>query len=213
MLNTVKQKLGQSAITVVCTCLLVLSVTTIALAAAHTVVPGDTLWNIGQRYGVSVQEIQAANNIWTSLIYPGDILYIPDGAPAALSSNVASRGTARPSSRDVQLLAQMIRAEAEGEPYEGKVAVGAVILNRLETPNFPKTLAGVLYETDAFEPMLNGSFYQPPDEESIRAAYDAMAGKDPTGGALYFYNPATAQSPWIFTRQIITQIGNHVFAK
>ncbi|MDK2927797.1 MAG: N-acetylmuramoyl-L-alanine amidase [Bacillota bacterium] len=190
--------------------LLVFGVSAPAAAAAYTVQPGDSLWLIGQRYGVSVTALQQANGLWTDLIYPGDVLTIPDGGtPAAL----ASRGSARPSMREVELLAQMITAEAQGEPYEGKVAVGAVILNRLRDPRFPNTLEGVLYETDAFEPILNGTFYQTPDAESIRAAQDALAGWDPTGGALYFYNPSRAWSTWIFSRPVLTQIGNHVFAK
>ncbi|MDK2855358.1 MAG: N-acetylmuramoyl-L-alanine amidase [Bacillota bacterium] len=187
---------------------LVLGAPAFAAAQAYTVQPGDTLWFISQRYGVTVEDLRRANNIWTDLIYPGDVLTIPDRAPA-----LASRGTPRPSSREVQLLAQMIQAEAQGEPYEGKVAVGAVILNRLRDPRFPNTLEGVLYEADAFEPIMNGTFYQAPDEESIRAALDALSGVDPTGGALYFYNPATAWSPWIYTRPVVTQIGHHVFAK
>jgi N-acetylmuramoyl-L-alanine amidase len=187
-----------------------------AHAASYTVQPGDTLWLIGQRFGVTVNEIKQASGIWYDLLYPGDVLTIPDEspAPATRATSVTSRGGIRPSSEDVRLLAQMIMAEAEGEPYEGKVAVGAVILNRLEDPAFPKTLTGVLYETDAFEPILNGSFYaQGPDQQCIQAATDALSGVDPTGGALYFYNPSTAWSPWVFTRPIVTQIGNHVFAK
>lgn len=195
--------------------LLVFGVSASAAAAAHTVQPGDTLWLISQQYGVSVEAIRQANNIWTDLIYPGDVLTIPDapGVAAIPAATLASRGANRPSARDVQLLAQMIMAEAQGEPYEGKVAVGAVILNRVRDPRFPNTLAGVLYEQDAFEPMLNGTFYQAPDADSIRAAQDALAGWDPTGGALYFYNPAKVWSTWVFTRPVLTQIGNHVFAK
>ena len=108
----------------------------------------------------------------------------------------------------------MIQAEAEGEPYEGKVAVGAVILNRLQDPAFPDTLIGVLHDADAFEPILNGTFYSKlPSQDCIQAATDALAGADPTDGALYFYNPSTAWSPWVFSRPVVTQIGNHVFAK
>jgi N-acetylmuramoyl-L-alanine amidase len=186
-----------------------------AAAQAYIVQPGDTLWFISQRYGVTVEELRRANNIWTDWIYPGDVLTIPYRSSQSYQATqtLASRGTPRASSREVQLLAQMIHAEAQGEPYEGKVAVGAVILNRLRDPRFPNTLEGVLYEADAFEPIMNGTFYQAPDEESIRAALDALSGVDPTGGALYFYNPATAWSPWIYTRPVVTQIGNHVFAK
>ena len=195
---------------------LLVGLTFTAQAASYTVQPGDTLWLIGQRFGVTVDEIQQASGIWYNLLYPGDILNVPDKASAApiRATTLASRGSSRPSSREVELLAQMIMAEAEGEPYTGKVAVGAVILNRLKDPAFPKTLTGVLYDTDAFEPVLNGSFYsKQPDQDSVRAATDALSGVDPTGGALYFYNPSTAWSPWVFSRPTVEQIGNHVFAK
>lgn len=196
--------------------ILLVALTFTVQAASYTVQPGDTLWLIGQRFGVTVNEIKQASGIWYDLIYPGDILTVPDKDPTttAHTTTLASRGSARPSSQEVELLAQMIMAEAEGEPYEGKVAVGAVIINRLEDPAFPKTLTGVLYDADAFEPVLNGSFYtKQPDQDSIRAATDALSGVDPTGGALYFYNPSTAWSPWVFSRPVVGQIGNHVFAK
>lgn len=195
---------------------LFLGFSVIAQAASYTVQPGDTLWLIGQRFGVTVDEIKQATGIWYDLLYPGDILTVPDKNTASpnRSTPLTSRGGIRPSSQEVQMLAQMIMAEAQGEPYEGKVAVGAVILNRLEDPAFPKTLSGVLYDADAFEPILNGTFHSnQPNQESIQAATDALSGLDPTGGALYFYNPSTAWSPWVFSRPVVTQIGNHVFAK
>lgn len=185
-----------------------------AQAASYYVQPGDTLWLIAEQFGVTVEEIKQASGIWYDLLYPGDVLIVPDESHAYRGEPTTSRGGIRPSSQDVQMLAQMIMAEAAGEPYEGKVAVAAVILNRLEHPSFPKTLSGVLYETDAFEPILNGSFYsQGPNAQCVQAATEALAGADPTGGAVYFYNPSTARSSWIFTRPVVKQIGNHVFAK
>ena len=110
-------------------------------------------------------------------------------------------------------LARIIHAEAESEPYAGKVAVGAVILNRLEDPRFPDDLNGVLFSPWEFEPVMNNRFWQiTPSAEAYAAAEEALAGWDPTGGALYFYNPVTSTSPWIFSRPVVTQIGNHVFA-
>ncbi len=205
--------LGPRLVTAAVVGILVVGLTLSAQAASYTVQPGDTLWVIGQRFGVTVDEIKQTSGIWYDLLYPGDILTIPDNPPTRTTTMV-SRGSGRPSEREVELLAQMIMAEAEGEPYQGKVAVGAVILNRLQDPAFPKTLTAVLYETDAFEPILNGAFYSTQaDPDCIRAATDALSGIDPTGGALYFYNPSTAWSPWVFSRPVITQIGNHVFAK
>jgi len=111
------------------------------------------------------------------------------------------------------LLAKIIHAEAKGEPYLGKVAVGAVIINRTKNPSFPNTIAGVVYQPQAFEPVANGTINQPAGEDAKRAAREALAGSDPTGGCIYFYNPATAKSPWIWSRQIVKKIGKHNFAK
>ncbi len=116
-------------------------------------------------------------------------------------------------SDDLYLLAKMISAEARGEPYVGQVAVGAVILNRVRHPSFPNTIAGVLYQPGAFTALADGQFRLEPEEESRRAARDAMNGWDPSGGAIYYYNPAKSTSSWIFSRETIAVIGKHVFAK
>lgn len=114
---------------------------------------------------------------------------------------------------DVYLLAQIINAEAKGEPYEGKVAVGNVVLNRVEHPQFPDTIKDVIFQKGQFQPVTNGSIYNKPDDEAIQAAKDAMSGKQIVGEqAIYFYNPAISTSDWIFTRKTIKDIGNHRFA-
>ncbi|WP_191435410.1 cell wall hydrolase [Flavonifractor sp. An112] len=102
-------------------------------------------------------------------------------------------------------------AEARGEPYSGQVAVGAVILNRVEHPSFPNTIAGVVYQPGAFTCMVDGQFNEPVAESAVRAARDALNGVDPSGGAIYYFNPATATSSWIWSRPLILQIGNHRF--
>lgn len=112
---------------------------------------------------------------------------------------------------DVYLLARIISAEARGEPYTGQVAVGAVVLNRVKHPSFPDTLSGVIYQTDAFTAVSDGQFDQPIAESAYRAAQDALNGSDPSGGALYYFNPATATSAWIWSRPLIVTIGNHRF--
>ena len=114
-------------------------------------------------------------------------------------------------SADVNLLARCIHGEARGEPYSGKVAVAAVILNRVENASFPNSISGVIYQSGAFDAVSDGQINLTPDDESIRAANDAMAGWDPTGGAIYYYNPKTATNEWIRSREIITTIGDHVF--
>ncbi|HHT65373.1 MAG TPA: spore cortex-lytic enzyme [Clostridiales bacterium] len=115
-------------------------------------------------------------------------------------------------SNDVYLLAAAIHGEARGEPYIGKVAVGAVILNRVRHPDFPNTIAGVIYQPLAFTAVADGQINLAPDEESIRAARDALNGWDPTYGAIYYYNPAKATSSWIWSRPVHIVIGQHRFA-
>ena len=114
-------------------------------------------------------------------------------------------------SGDVALLAKVISAEARGEPYDGQVAVGAVILNRIAHPSFPNTLAGVVYEPGAFTCMVDGQIDQPIASSAYQAARDALNGADPSGGAIYYCNPVTATSAWIWSRPLLTVIGKHRF--
>ena len=116
------------------------------------------------------------------------------------------------SSADVYLLAKTIYAEGRGEPYTGQVAIGAVVLNRVRSKEFPNTVSGVVYQRHAFTAVSDGQINLTPNDTAMRAAKDAINGWDPTGGALYYYNPAIATSAWIFDRQTITVIGKHVFA-
>lgn len=115
------------------------------------------------------------------------------------------------SSADYELLARIISAEARGESYIGQVAVGAVVLNRVEHPSFPDTVSGVVYQSGAFSCLYDGQFNEPVAESAYSAARDAINGLDPSGGAIYYYNPKTATSQWIFSRPVITTIGNHRF--
>jgi len=123
-----------------------------------------------------------------------------------------SRGD-RGNSSDVYLLAKAVHGEARGEPYVGKVAVAAVIINRTKSPEFPNTIAGVIYQPGAFTAVTDGQINLVPDEESLRAARDALNGWDPTGGALYYYNPAKTTNAWIWSRPVHITIGKHRFAK
>ena len=116
------------------------------------------------------------------------------------------------SSSEVYLLAKTIHAEGRGEPYTGQVAIGAVILNRVRDKAFPNTISGVVYQKHAFTAVSDGQINLTPNETAMKAARDAINGWDPTGGALYYYNPAVATSAWIFNRQTVTVIGKHVFA-
>ncbi len=115
------------------------------------------------------------------------------------------------SSADYELLARLISAEARGEPYSGQVAVGAVVLNRMEHPSFPSTMSGVIYQSGAFSCLYDGQFYEQVADSAYSAARDALNGMDPSGGAIYYYNPVTATNKWIRSRPVITTIGAHVF--
>lgn len=119
------------------------------------------------------------------------------------------------STSDIQLMARAINGEARGEPYEGQVAVGAVILNRVKNSQFPNTIAGVIYQSGAFTAVADGQINVPIAEGStvLKAAQDAMNGWDPTGGAIYYFNPNTATNKWIWSRPLIKTIGKHRFCK
>jgi spore germination cell wall hydrolase CwlJ-like protein len=127
------------------------------------------------------------------------------------SSTPVSRGEADRYS--VYILAQVIEGEAAGEPYEGRVAVGAVILNRSKSSEFPNSIPGVINQMGAFESVSNGQSQRPLSEESLQAAVEALNGSDPSGGSLYFWNPAKSSSQWIWSRPVVKQIGAHVFAR
>ncbi len=117
------------------------------------------------------------------------------------------------SESNVYLLARVINGEARGEPYEGQVAVGAVILNRVKHPSFPNSISGVVYQKGAFTAVDDGQINAEMYSSSLKAARDALNGWDPTGGAIYYYNPVTATNKWIRSRKIICTIGKHVFCE
>lgn len=133
--------------------------------------------------------------------------WTPPPAPAAAPASSVTQ------SDDITLMARVVTGEAGSEPYVGKVAVAAVILNRLRDPRFPKTIPGVIFQPGAFESVSNGIIWGPICRDCYRAVYDALNGWDPTYGAVYFWNPAANVNPWIWNRPIITQIGGHVFAR
>lgn len=131
-------------------------------------------------------------------------------ANTSSSSGGASNGM---SQNDINLLARVINGEARGEPYEGQVAVGAVVLNRVKHPSFPNTLSGVIYQPGAFTAITDGQINAAMYESSVKAARDAMNGWDPSGGAIYYYNPAKTTNQWIYSRPVVKVIGKHRFAK
>lgn len=138
-------------------------------------------------------------------------LGMPTGTTAAKASTASRGSVAR--SNDVNLLAQAVHGEARGEPYIGQVAVAAVILNRVDSPQFPNSIAGVIYQPGAFTAVADGQIYLSPGDSALKAARDALNGWDPSGGALYYYNPAKTTNKWIWSRPIIKVIGAHYFCK
>jgi N-acetylmuramoyl-L-alanine amidase len=133
--------------------------------------------------------------------------------PATLSAMgiSSSQNNSGYGNNDYNLLARLISAEARGEPYKGQVAVGAVVLNRVSHSSFPNSISGVIYQSGAFTCLYDGQFNKAVADSAYRAARDALNGWDPSGGAIYYYNPVTATSSWIFSRPTITVIGKHRF--
>ncbi len=134
------------------------------------------------------------------------------GLPTGSSSST-SQGVSGYSNSEYNLLARIISAEARGEPYMGQVAVGAVVLNRVEHPSFPSTITGVIYQKGAFSCLTDGQFDKAVSDSAYKAARDALNGMDPSGGAIYYFNPSTATSSWIWSRPHIITIGKHRFCK
>jgi N-acetylmuramoyl-L-alanine amidase len=133
------------------------------------------------------------------------------GSATLAALGITDSSTSGSQQNNVALLAKVISAEARGEPYEGQVAVGAVILNRVNHPSFPNTIAGVVYQPGAFTCMVDGQIDQPVADSCYQAARDAINGWDPSGGAIYYFNPDTATSSWIWSRPLIVTIGKHRF--
>lgn len=114
---------------------------------------------------------------------------------------------------DIEMMAKVVHGEARGESYEGKVAVAAVILNRLESPEFPKNTRDVIFQSNAFTAVYDGQYDLSPASYAYQAVMDALRGWDPTHGSVYYYNPEIATDDWIFSREAVVNIGNHLFAK
>ena len=130
-----------------------------------------------------------------------------------LSGSGSSGSVSSSENSNINLLAQCINGEARGESYKGQVAVGAVILNRVKSSKFPNTIAGVIYQRGAFDAVSDGQIDLEPSDSCLRAARDAMNGYDPTGGCLYYYNPATTTNKWMLSKPVALRIGDHVFCR
>lgn len=182
-------------------CVSLLALPATADAAPYTVQKDETLSSIAAKFGTPIKNLQIANNRSMNVLYEGETIKVPDHVEKA----------------DKELLAKLVHAEAKGEPYEGKVAVATVVLNRVDHEDFPDSIKGVIFEkvsgVYAFSPVKDGAINQQYTTEDMEAVDEAIAYQDQGYGSIYFYNPKTATSEWIFSRETITTIGNHVFAK
>ncbi|MCK0472637.1 cell wall hydrolase [Halalkalibacter sp. APA_J-10(15)] len=188
--------------TVCATAMIFIGAQGVQAQTTHEVVSGDTLYLLGQKYGVSVHDIKKSNSKQSDVIYIGEHLQIPNSI----------------SSTERDLLARLVHAEAQGEPYSGKVAVATVVLNRVDHDDFPNSIYNVIHEVApsghyAFSPVQNGHINRSADDEAKRAVDEALAFRGQGAGSLFFYNPDIATNHWIATRTETTRIGNHVFAK
>lgn len=161
----------------------------------------------GSKTQAAVKRFQQKNG----LVVDG-IVGAKTAAALGMTLTSSSSSNSSYSSQDVYLLAKCIHAEARGEPYMGQVAVGAVVLNRVKSSNFPNTISGVIYQPYAFTAVIDGQMNLEPNQTAYNAARDAMNGWDPTNGCIYYYNPATATSSWIWSRKVMITIGKHNFA-
>lgn len=133
--------------------------------------------------------------------------------PANKNSNLTPSNHLGLSANDIRIMANAVFGESRGEPYEGQVAVAAVILNRVKSPSFPNTASGVIFQPGAFTAVADGQIWLEPNEKAKRAVQDAINGWDPSGGCEYYFNPETATSKWIWTRPQVKTIGKHIFCK
>ncbi|MCQ6557855.1 spore cortex-lytic enzyme [Paenibacillus mendelii] len=135
----------------------------------------------------------------------------PAKEPTGNTSNLPKSNKLGLSANDLKIMANAVYGEARGEPYEGQVAVAAVILNRLKSPSFPNSISGVIFQPGAFTAVADGQIWLTPNEKASRAVQDAINGWDPSGGCEYYFNPVTATSKWIWTRPQVKTIGKHIF--
>lgn len=146
-------------------------------------------------------------------LVPDGIVGAKTAAALGMTLTQSSSSNSSYSGTDEYLLAKVVHSEARGEPYVGKVAVAAVVLNRVKHPDFPNSISGVVYQPWAFTAVHDGQINLVPNDEAKRAARDALNGWDPSNGCIYYYNPKTATNTWIRSRPLVTVIGSHYFCR
>jgi len=189
--------------------------TTNVPASSYTIQAGDSLYKISRKFDTSIAWLQTTNNIKTSLIFAGQKISVPSTKTNIVNPQKASPSKQTYTQSDLDLLARLIHSEAQGEPYNAQVAVGAVIMNRLKNPLFPKTITDVIYEKNGsyyqFTPVLNGYINKPADSTAISAAKDALNGVDPTNGALYYFDDS-ATNTWLRAKPVAITIDKMIFS-
>lgn len=192
-------------------------------ASAYTVKAGDSLYFIAKNNGISLTALRTINNIWTDYINVGQVLYVPKvststtagNTSAGTSTSTSSKYVIPATSAEVDLLARLITAEAQNQSYTAMVAVGAVIVNRVQDPAYPKTVTNVIYQVDhgyyQFSPVLNGWIDKPAIDAARNAAIAALQGVDPTNGALFYFDDSTTNT-WLWSKAVALRSGNMVFS-
>ncbi|WP_353856750.1 cell wall hydrolase [Bacillus sp. Bos-x628] len=186
-------------------------------AFAHEVNNGDTMSKIASSHSMTLKELAELNPAVQNL----NLIFIGQTIITSKNENKSNRHTSVKVNKgikttsntgsEVDLLARLIRAEAQGESYSGKVAVGEVVINRVNSSQFPDSIRSVIYQSGQFSPISNGSINVPADSESLKAAHEALNAGSNVGDALYFYNPRTANNHWLDSKQTKAVIGNHKF--
>jgi spore germination cell wall hydrolase CwlJ-like protein len=189
----------------------------------YTVQKGDSLYLIAVKYGITVDSLKAANGYYNDIIYPGQVLIIPNDTEQTgkrttpiVSRGSINRGVISYTNDDLDLLARLITAEAGGVSYKAKIAVGAVIVNRVKSGKFPASIKDVIYQVDSngyyqFTPVENGWINKPATADSISAAREALSGTDPTNGSLYYFDDS-ATNGWLWSLPVAARIDNMVFS-
>ncbi|NMM65736.1 LysM peptidoglycan-binding domain-containing protein [Clostridium sp. P21] len=180
----------------------------------YTIKSGDSLYLICQRYGISISSLRQANNKWDNYLNIGDKLILPGVTATNTNSTAVSTTNNSYTANDLDLLSRLIMAEAQGEPYNAKVAVGAVVLNRVKDSRFPNSIYSVIYQKSdgyyQFTPVVNGWIDRSASAECVQAARDALNGTDPSNGAAYYFDYSTTNQ-WLWSKPLAARIGKLVF--
>jgi len=184
----------------------------------YNVTRGDTLYFIAKKYNIPLEKLRAANDKWSDTIYPGEVFKIPVVTPMTSNKQATPLTTSKVisySNSDIDLLSRLITAEAGGESYNGMLAVGAVVVNRVQSSQFPTNISGVINQRSngyyQFSPVLDGNINKVASPEATKAAYESLKGTDPTNGALYFFENSITNK-WLTSKKVAVIIGNHTFA-